>query len=100
MKALKILKYVGFGILGIGFVFLCIWLVMALWNWLIPGLFHGPVLTYWQTAGLFLLTKILLSGMAMGSQTGKPRKKWKEKYHGKYGPCCPEEEVKPSAEDV
>lgn len=97
MKALKILKYVGFGILGIGFVFLCIWLVMALWNWLIPGLFHGPVLTYWQTAGLFLLSKILFTGMAMGGHNGKSRKKWKEKYHGKYESCCPEEGAKPVA---
>jgi hypothetical protein len=54
MKTLRVLKYIGFGILGVAFVFLVIWGVMALWNWLIPGLFNGPVLTYWQTAGLFL----------------------------------------------
>jgi hypothetical protein len=101
MKALKILKYVGFGILGIGFVFLCIWLVMALWNCLIPGLFNGPVLTFWQTAGLFILSKILLTGISPHAHGGAySRRKWKEKYHGKYGYCHPEEEVKPSTENA
>jgi hypothetical protein len=92
MKALKIFKYIGFGILGIGFIALAILLVMTLWNWLIPTLFHGPVLTYWQTAGLFLLSKILLTGMAVQSHDHKYRKSWKRKYHEKYEPCCIEEE--------
>jgi preprotein translocase subunit Sss1 len=38
MKALKI---AGFSILGVGFVAFAIWLVMNLWNWLIPELFNG-----------------------------------------------------------
>jgi hypothetical protein len=90
MKTLKVLKYVGFGILGLGFVFLCIYVVMALWNCLIPTLFHGPVLTYWQTAGLFLLSKILLTGVApTQSQTG--HKEWKSKFHDKFKSECREE---------
>ena len=38
MKTLQVLKYIGFGILGAGFVILAILLVMILWNWLIPNL--------------------------------------------------------------
>ena len=38
MKNLRFLKYVGFGILGIGFVILAIFVTMSLWNWLIPML--------------------------------------------------------------
>ncbi|HVN58238.1 MAG TPA: hypothetical protein VMT63_08085 [Bacteroidales bacterium] len=87
MKALKILKYVGFGILGIGFVFLTMWVTMALWNVLIPSLFHGPVLTFWQTAGLFLLSKILLTGIAPSGHSHGQRREWKRKYHDKYGSC-------------
>lgn len=30
-----------------------------LWNWLVPSLFGGPVITYWQTLGLLVLTRIL-----------------------------------------
>jgi hypothetical protein len=89
MKTLKVLKYIGFGILGIAFVFLVIWGVMALWNWLIPVLFNGPVLTYWQTAGLFLLSKILLTGVAPGGGHDKSYKRdWRKKYHGRYGSWC------------
>jgi hypothetical protein len=90
MKALKILKYVGFGILGLAFVFLCIYVVMALWNWLIPAVFHGPVLTYWQTAGLFLLSKILLTGVAPGNHH-HGQKEWKGKFHDKFKSGCRDE---------
>jgi hypothetical protein len=84
MKALKVLKYVGFGILGLGFIILAVFVTMSLWNALIPSLFHGPVLTFWQTAGLFLLSKILLTGVAPGHHERKSRdwsnKDWKKQY--------------------
>lgn len=83
MKTLKVLKYIGIGILGSGAILLVIWAVMALWNCLIPPLFHGPVLTYWQTAGLFLLSKILLTAVAPAS-SGKDHKEWKNKFHNKF----------------
>jgi hypothetical protein len=90
MRTLKVLKYVGFGILGIAFVFLAIYVTMSLWNWLIPSLFHGPVLTYWQTAGLFLLSKILLTGVAPGGHPGKAKRHWHHQYNEKYRGCCEE----------
>jgi hypothetical protein len=85
MKALNVLKYVGFGILGIGFIIGVIFGVQALWNWLVPELFNGPVLTYWQTAGLFLLSKILLTGVGPGGSGGKykDKREWRRKYHDK-----------------
>jgi multisubunit Na+/H+ antiporter MnhG subunit len=91
MKTLRILKYVGFGILGVGFVTLTIYLVMCLWNSLIPVLFHGPVLTFWQTAGMFLLSKILLTGIAPGSRE-HGRKDWRRRYNDKYRHSCREDE--------
>jgi hypothetical protein len=90
MKALRVLKYVGFGILGIGFVFLSVYVTMALWNWLIPSLFHGPVLNFWQTAGLFILSKILLTGIAPGKHGHGPSREWKRKYDEKYHSRCVE----------
>lgn len=79
MKALNVLKYIGFGILGVGFIIGVIFGVQALWNWLVPELFNGPDLTYWQTAGLFLLSKILLTGIAPGSKHGGGRE-WKREW--------------------
>jgi membrane-bound ClpP family serine protease len=83
MKTLKVLKYVGFGILGFAFVVLVIFGVQALWNWLIPELFNGPVLNFWQTVGLFILSKILLTGIAPGSQQHSHKKDWKKKFQDK-----------------
>jgi len=36
--------------------------VMSLWNALIPNLFHGPVLQYWQAVGLLILSRLLFGG--------------------------------------
>ncbi len=93
MKTLKVLKYVGFGILGIAFMILVIFGIQALWNWLIPELFHGPVLSFWQTAGLFLLSKILLTGVAPGSRRHHD-KNWKNNFKERYHDRCREEAIK------
>jgi multisubunit Na+/H+ antiporter MnhG subunit len=87
MKTLRILKFVGFGILGLGFITLAVFITMSLWNALIPLLFHGPVLTFWQSAGLFILSKILLTGVAPGHHN-RGRREWRHKYHDKYGSGC------------
>ncbi len=97
MKTLKILKYVGFGILGLGFITLAVFLTMSLWNTLIPDLFHGPVLTFWQTAGLFLLSKILLTGVAPGHHS-RSRRDWRRKYDNRCRPVCREEDSSASPE--
>ena len=105
MKTLRIFKFAGFGILGIGFIALFIFVVMSLWNWLIPLLFNGPVLNYWQTAGLFLLSKILLTGVAPHGRDRrhgfyKYDKDWKEKYYNKYRSRCHSQDEPATPEQV
>ena len=100
MKNLRFLKYVGFGILGIGFIFLAIFVTMSLWNWLIPALFHGPAINFWQTAGLFLLSKILLTGIAPGGHSRKYRRDWHHRYNEKYRSCHHVESEEPAGETV
>jgi hypothetical protein len=52
-------KIVAIGTLAIAvFTFV----VMSLWNALVPALFAGPVITFWQALGLLLLSKILFGG--------------------------------------
>lgn len=41
--------------------FLTAWIIMLLWNWLIPNLFNASELTYWETVGLSLLCSILFN---------------------------------------
>jgi hypothetical protein len=40
--------------------------VMSLWNWLIPTLFGGPALHFWQAIGLLVLTRILIGRVGRG----------------------------------
>jgi hypothetical protein len=39
------------------------WLVMALWNWILPSLFTGfQAIDYWRALGLLVLCRILFGG--------------------------------------
>jgi hypothetical protein len=98
MKTMRVFKFIGFGILGLGFITLAIFVTMSLWNALIPVLFHGPVLTFWQTAGLFILSKILLSGIGPKPHSRSSRMEWKRRYHDKYRQGCWNDEVTPEPE--
>jgi hypothetical protein len=40
--------------------------VMGLWNWLVPSLFGGKAIGFWQAVGLLVLTRILFGGFRGG----------------------------------
>lgn len=72
------------------------WVVMLLWNALIPDLFHGPVLSYWQAVGLFLLCKILFDGPG-GRHKGPGWKRdqyWKKRFAERMASMTPEERIR------
>jgi hypothetical protein len=79
-KLLKVLKFIIFASI---FLLVGGLITMALWNSLIPLLFHGPVLTFWQTIGLLILSKILFGGFGRGGWGRDKRRDrcrdWKEK---------------------
>jgi len=66
------------------------YVVMLLWNWLIPDLFHGPSIGYWQALGLFVLSKILFwSGGKKYSSDCQPGDAgsapyWKHRFYEKF----------------
>jgi hypothetical protein len=75
----KILWGIGFGILGLAFIALCGWVVMLLWNWLMPDIFGLKQVTYWQAWGLFILSSLLFKGMGTSSNSPSSDKKRKKK---------------------
>jgi hypothetical protein len=87
----NILKYVGYGILGVigftGLVVLGGFVIMWLWNWLMPSIFHLATITYWQALGLAILFRLLVGcgGHARGWHHKHKGKHW---YHGFHGHCC------------
>jgi len=58
------------------------WVVMSLWNWLVPALFRGPALQYWQAVGLLVLSRILFGGLrGRGGWHGHWRQRmWRERW--------------------
>ena len=100
MKALKILKYIGYGILGVAFVFAAVFATMSLWNWLIPELFNGPTLSFWQTAGLFILSKILLSGVSPSCHDKSSKKDKHGKFYERMKSRCEEKKLENEAQEA
>ena len=91
-KAFKVFKITlavvcGFLLFGFG--------TMYLWNWLIPVLFKGPIITYWQAIGLIVLSKILFGGFkGRGGHWGgrhKMREEWKKKLEERMSTMTEEE---------
>jgi hypothetical protein len=87
------------------FVALTGFVVMSLWNYLIPVIFHLGMITFWQAVGIFVLCKILFGfgGKGRGMRGGAPwmrnrmeerfknmtpedREKFKAKWEQKCGP--------------
>ncbi|MGL5892257.1 MAG: hypothetical protein ACRC3B_20360 [Bacteroidia bacterium] len=73
-----IFKIVGGIILFSLLAFLLGWIIMWLWNWLVPELFNGPVITYWQAWGLFILSRILFGSWGKGGHKHKGEHGWKK----------------------
>lgn len=94
--AFKAAKFVIFGIAAafvLGFV------VMALWNALIPDLFHGPAIGFWQAIGLLVLSHILLRGWGRWRYgNGWRHERWRHRMEEKMALMTPEEREKFRAE--
>ncbi|MEI6898783.1 MAG: hypothetical protein WCL00_02800 [Bacteroidota bacterium] len=68
-------RWVGWVILGIVgitvFAFLFGAVIMYLWNWLMPVIFHLGAITYWQAVGIAVLARMLFGSFHHGGQGGK-----------------------------
>jgi len=66
----RLLMIAPMAILGMAlFVTLGTLLVRALWNWLVPSLFGGPALGFWQALGILALCRILVGGFGFRGNT-------------------------------
>ena len=99
-------KFIVFGLAGLA---LFTYVVLLLWNWLVPELFNGPVLTYWQTLGIMILSKILFTGVIghgrrptdhgdrkdhwFGHEHLHPRDYWKKRFEEKMNSRAEKEEM-------
>jgi uncharacterized membrane protein len=87
-KAQKIVKVAVMAIVAIavfGFV------VMSLWNWLMPVLFGWKLISFWQALGLVILSKILFGGI---HRHGGRRMHWQHRMRDRWEHMTPEERAK------
>lgn len=79
------LKFVAFAALA---VTVFSFVVMGLWNWLVPSVFGGHAITFWQALGLLVLSKILFGGLR-----GRPRTSmhWRQRMVNRWEQMTPEE---------
>jgi len=82
----RVLKFIAIAIAAIavlGFV------VMWLWNWILPPAAGWHTINYWQALGLLVLSKILFSGFR-----GAHGPRWKRRLLERYAEMSPEEREK------
>jgi hypothetical protein len=74
-----VIKGIAFaGIVVIGLAVLS-WVVMLLWNAVVPGLFGAPPLRYLQAAALLVLSRILFGGLR-GRFGFRGHRGWRERW--------------------
>lgn len=81
----------GVGIAGV--IALKSVVVMALWNALVPELFHGPTLTFLQAVGISVLAKLLV-GFGFGHHRGWHKHHRKHFWKARWAKLSPEEREK------
>ena len=95
MKAWWLLKAVKFVLMIVVGMLIFGGIVMFLWNALVPDIFHGPALTFWQALGLLVLSHILLRGWGPWRHgNGWRRDRWGHRFEEKLSAMTPEEREK------
>ena len=89
-------KFILFPFCAAAFLALVGFVVMYLWNYLLPGILHVGTITFWQALGIFVLCKILFGfggrGHRMGGGGGAP---WmRRKMEDRFKNMTPEEKEK------
>ncbi len=73
---LEIAGMIIFGAIFItGLAILFGFVIMWLWNWLMPEIFGLTTLTFWQAVGLIIFAKLIFGGFGGGSSSKKSSKR-------------------------
>jgi hypothetical protein len=86
LKAARVALFVAMaaGVIG--------WVVMSLWNFLLPGLFGWRSISFAQALGVLILSRILFGSMRGPGMWGAPP--WRRHLHARWEQMTPEERAK------
>lgn len=87
----RIAKGIKIALMGIMAMALFGFVVMGLWNWLMPAIFGLRTVGYWQALGLVVLSKILF-GSFHSHGNGRPH--WGRRMQARWERMTPEEREK------
>ena len=90
MKRHWFLRGLKFALFAVLFVVVLGFVVMSLWNWLVPALFGLHKIGFWQALGLLLLSKILFGGF----RGPRGRMHWRARMMERWEKMTPEEREK------
>jgi hypothetical protein len=94
MRPFWIFKGLKFAFFAIAFVLVGGFVIMHLWNWLIPSIFTTGI-GFTQALGILVLARILVGGMGRGhgwgGRYGGRHYQWKEKMENRMSKMTPEE---------
>jgi hypothetical protein len=85
IRRLKFVLFAAAILVVIGFI------VMSLWNWLMPSLFGWSIISFWQALGLLVLCRILFGGFR-GRPAGNMY--WRRRMMERWEQMTPEEREK------
>jgi hypothetical protein len=91
MKGRRILWGMKLGLFVLLVAAVLSFVVMSLWNWLMPALFGLHGIGFWQALGLLLLSKILFGGFR--GRRG-PHMHWRGRMMERWAQMTPEEREK------
>lgn len=88
MRRFGFLRVIKIGVLALFAVTLASFVVMSLWNVLMPGIFAVRAINFWQALGLLVLSKMLFGGFRPHTG-GNPR--WRRRMLERWETMTPEE---------
>jgi hypothetical protein len=91
MRRNRFLRIVKFVLIAIVAFSAFSFLIMSLWNWLMPGVFGLHLITFWQAAGILFLCKILFGGFRPRFGPGMH---WRRRMMERWEQMSPEERQK------
>ena len=65
------------------------YITMWLWNALLPEIFHLPEITFWQSLGILILSRIIFGGI--GGHHARHTNHWRNNIREKWQNMTPEE---------
>jgi len=91
MRTNWLMRGLKFAAFAVAFVILFGFVIMQLWNALMPALFGLRAITFWQGLGILILSKILFGGFR-GGRGGRPP--WRRRMMERWEHMTPEEREK------